>query len=77
MLYKAVVKDITDPEGRERVRVECEELYDDYLSPWCEICIFTRDVPYTSIELGDKVWIALEQGKYNYPIMVGYQYPAT
>lgn len=72
--YRAIVKDINDPERRGRIRVECPSVLGTYLSAWCEPCI-----PYATDFAGDfyvppvneAIWVEFEEGDPNKPIWNG------
>lgn len=72
--YRAIVKDINDPERRGRIRVECPSVLGTYLSAWCEPCI-----PYATDFAGDfyvppineGIWVEFEEGDPNKPIWNG------
>jgi hypothetical protein len=73
--YRAIVKDIEDPEKRGRVKVRCVDVFGDDLSPWAEACVPGGvrmssgwfDVP----PLDALVWIEFEQGLPERPIYSG------
>ena len=72
--YRALVRDVNDPERRGRIRVECPAVLGTSLSAWCEPCI-----PYATDFAGDyyvppvneAIWVEFEEGDPNKPIWNG------
>lgn len=73
--FRAVVKNVEDPEKLGRIKVECFEIYGDGLSPWAWPCF-----PYGGsldngiffpVEINSGVWIEFEQGYISNPIWSG------
>jgi len=73
--YKAVVKDTADPQRLGRVRVLCEPVYGNDLSPWADLCnAFPGSVDTGSFfvpPLDSLVFIEFEQGLKEFPIVAG------
>ena len=72
--YRAIVRDVDDPERRGRIRVECTAVLGTSISAWCEPCI-----PYATDFAGDfyvppvneGIWVEFEEGDPNKPIWNG------
>lgn len=71
--YRAIIKDVNDPEKRGRIKVECPAVYGkDCLSTWCLPCFppnFHSIPPKNSM-----VWIEFEGGRKDAPIWTGIFY---
>jgi len=69
-VFTGIVKDNADPEGMQKVRVVCEPLYGEALSPWC-ICdtIYGGDGFGLVItpQLDDKISISIVGGDVSVP----------
>ena len=67
-LYRGLVRDNVDPEGRFRLRVEVPLVSRDVLS-WVEACMAPeqRDVP----GIGDSIWVMFEGGDLRHPVWLG------
>ena len=73
--YRAIVKDINDPEKLGRIKVECSPIYGNDLSPWTWPCLPYGGLNNTGMffipEVGSGVWIEFEQGSIDNPIWTG------
>lgn len=73
--FRAVVKNLEDPEKLGRIKVECFEIYGEDLSPWAWPCLPYGGSNNNGIfflpEIGSGVWIEFEQGHASNPIWVG------
>jgi len=75
-LYKGIVRDVDDPEGRGRIRIEIHELLGkNRTSAWASYCapfggggsgFFMLPHP------GDGVWVMFEQGDPSKPVWIGF-----
>jgi len=73
--YRAVVKNISDPEKLGRIKVKCPDIYGEDNSPWAWPCLpyggFSELGMFFLPELESGVWIEFEQGNITNPIWVG------
>ena len=73
--YRAIVKDINDPEKLGRIKVLCPEIYGKDNSPWAWPCSQYGGSSQTGMlfipELDSGVWIEFEQGHITNPIWTG------
>lgn len=73
--YRAIVKNIEDPEKLGRIKVNCPEIYGKDNSPWTWPCLPYGGNSETGIffipELESGVWIEFEQGHITNPIWTG------
>ena len=72
--YRAIVKDVNDPERRGRIRVQCPKILGEYLSAWCEPCIpYATDYAgdFYVPPIGEAVWVEFEEGDIDKPIWNG------
>ena len=67
--YKAKVVEVKG----KKIRVECEKIWGDYTSPWCEPCvpILADKGMYRVPKVKESVWIECAEGDSNKPIWVG------
>jgi hypothetical protein len=73
--YRGIVKEISDPEKRGRIRLECPAVLGKQLSAWA-LPNFPPNV-FTIPELGDLVWVEFEEGRIDSPIWTGVFYTRT
>lgn len=72
--YRARVVDVSDPEERGRVKVQCPSVLGDGKSPWCEVCIpvaYEGGGDFCLPKVGDTVWVEFEGGDSDKPILSG------
>lgn len=72
--YRAVVRDVADPEGLCRIRAQVPAVYGDQDSPWALPSLpFAGDRHGLVLlpEAGDGVWIEFEAGDISRPIWTG------
>lgn len=75
-LYRAVVRNNTDPLGLGRLKVAAPDLCGPTITGWVEPCIAvgTTVLP----EIGDMIWIMCEKGDPDYLVWMGVlKYTAT
>lgn len=72
--YRARVVDVSDPENRGRIRVQCPAVTGESKSTWCEPCVpvaYDGGGDFYVPKVGDTVWVEFEEGKASKPIWVG------
>lgn len=73
--FRAVVKNVDDPEKLGRIKVKCPDIYGNSLSPWAWPCLPYGGSSETGIfmlpEKEAGVWIEFEQGCPTNPIWTG------
>lgn len=73
--YRAIVKNIDDPEKLGRIQVQCIEIYGEDLSPWAWPSSLYGGSDNTGIfflpEIDSGVWVEFEQGYITNPIWTG------
>lgn len=72
--YRAKVVDISDPQERGRVRVQCPKVLGDAKSAWCEVCVPVAgdgDGDFCLPKVGETVWVEFEEGNANKPVVSG------
>ncbi len=72
--FRAKVIDVSDPEKRGRIRVQCPKVLGNSKSAWCEVCVpiaFDEDGDFCLPPVGEMVWVEFEEGNPNKPILVG------
>ncbi len=67
-LYRGLVRDNVDPEGRFRLRIEVPLVSPAALS-WAEACMAPGQQGVPSI--GDSIWVMFEGGDPGYPVWLG------
>jgi uncharacterized protein involved in type VI secretion and phage assembly len=76
--YRAIVKNIEDPEKLGRIQLNCPEIYGEDLSPWAWPCLPYAGISNVGIfflpELNSGVWLEFEQGHITNPIWSGCWY---
>lgn len=79
-LYRGIVRDVDDPEGQGRIRVEIHELLGaGKLTNWASYC-----TPFGGggagffmlPRLGDGVWVMFERGEPTKPVWIGFWFNA-
>jgi uncharacterized protein involved in type VI secretion and phage assembly len=79
-LYRGIVRDVDDPEGKGRIRVEIHELLGaGRLTNWASYC-----APFGGggagffmlPRLGDGVWVMFERGEPTKPVWIGFWFNA-
>ena len=68
-LYRAVVKNVTDPEGRGRIKVACAQLWGNDTTDWVWPCAPANSAALPAI--GDQVWLGFEAGDEDHPVWLG------
>lgn len=77
-IYRAIVKDISDPQNRARIRVLIPAIHDIKAKistlPWADCCSIIAGPDRSAIripDVGDVVYVMFEQGDKNYPVWMG------
>lgn len=70
--YRAKVVDVSDPERRGRIRVNCPAVLGSIVSTWALPCFApnTFSIP----KVGELVWVEFERGEKDKPIWIGVFY---
>lgn len=69
-----IVSNVSDPDGRGRVKVRYPWLHDDSESPWARVASFMAGPDRGAVfrpEVGDEVLVLFEHGDARFPFVVG------
>lgn len=80
-LYRGIVRDVDDPEGRGRLRLEVPEVWGrGKLSSWASYCSAFGGGGagfFFLPRLGDGVWVMFERGEPTKPVWIGFWFNQT